>query len=381
MKITEMVARSACAVTGSNDLEVLHLVRNFPVFMGCSKSDVDKDLTADMQWSISLSSGLIQLSSLVPLQVLYSDTHGSGVVGRLWDMHHKAFANYINRSAPSSVLEIGGGHGILSKEYKSYNDIPWTIVEPNPSPVVGCDARYIKAYFDGNIKVERSFDAVVHSHVIEHVYQTDQFMANLSEIMTEGKSLVFSLPNMQRMLEKKYTNCINFEHTVFLTEPYIDYLLKKHGFRLIDKTYFLEDHSIFYTAIRDSKVTPIQLPPMLFETNRRIYQEYVDYHRALIDDLNQKIRKTNGPVYLFGAHIFSQYLIANGLAIESIQFVLDNDLAKQGSRLYGTSLSVCSPKVLRHIECPSVILKAGAYNNEIREDILSNINDTTRFLE
>jgi hypothetical protein len=206
-------------------------------------------------------------------------------------------------------------------------------------------------------------------------------MSDLVSYMEEGKLLIFSLPNLQKMLEKKYTNCINFEHTVFLTEPYIEYLLIKHGFRLIDKEYFLEDHSIFYSAVRDASLSPINLQPNLYAQNRLIYDEYVRYHESLIKNLNQQVNDTVGPLYLFGAHIFSQYLIANGLATDRIDYILDNDPKKQGKRLYGTNLVVQSPKILGDIEIPTVILKAGIYNDEIKEDIFNNINAKVRFLE
>ena len=51
---------------------------------------------------------------------------------------------------------------------------------------------------------------------------------------------------------------------------------------------------------------------------------------------------------------------------------------KQGKRLYGKIL-VCSPKVLKE-KNPVVILKAGVYNDEIKKDILTNINSKTIFL-
>ena len=199
--------------------------------------------------------------------------------------------------------------------------------------------------------------------------------------MDEGKKLVFSLPNMRVMLERKYNNCLNFEHTVFLTEHYIEFMLAKHGFRLLNSEYFMEDHSIFFNAIRDTKIKTVDLPQDLYEKNKKLYLNYIGYHETLIKDLNQKIRNSARPVYLFGAHIFAQYLVGFGLDTSRIVCLLDNDLKKHGKRLYGTTLNVQSPKILRGIEKPLVILKAGVYNNEIRQDILENINASSSFLE
>ena len=377
----QLINRNHCVVTGHNDLEHLHTMENFPVFMGCVHSSKADDVEVDMRWSISQASGLIHLEHLIPLEVLYPESHGSGGIGVLWDKHHKAFASFLNRMSPISVLEIGGAHGILSKEYRAFETIPWTILEPNPSPVDGCAARFIKGFFDDKFSYDDAFDTVVHSHVFEHIYEPGQFMQHLSGFMAKGQHLIFSLPNLQVMLERKYTNCINFEHTVFLTEPYIEYLLAQNGFRLLKKEYFMDDHSIFYATIRDETVKSIPLEAGLYDKNKQLYQDYVAYHEALIKELNQKIEESTQPVYLFGAHVFAQYLIAFGLDTSKIVSILDNDPNKQGKRLYGTNLMVQSPSVLREVDSPAVILKAGVYNQEIKEDILGNINQAVSFYE
>jgi len=199
--------------------------------------------------------------------------------------------------------------------------------------------------------------------------------------MEAGKRLVFSLPNMQAMLERKYTNCINFEHSIFLTEPYVEYLLAKHGFKILAKEYFMDDHSIFYSAIRDTRVMHTSLPRGLYETNKKLYLAYVDFHTALIADLNQRMEQTAQPIYLFGAHVFAQYLLEMGLNTDKIVCILDNDPKKQGRRLYGTKLNVASPQILVEIKDPIVILKAGVYNEEIKAAIVNKINRETVFLE
>jgi hypothetical protein len=375
------IERNQCAISGVTDLEPLYDFLDFPVFMGCLDQPAELDLKQDMSWWISRGSGLIQLKKLLPLDVLYPESHGAGAVGTLWEKHHKAFARFVNKTTPTSILEIGGAHGILEREYQQFGEISWTILEPNPSPVEGCKAIYIKGFFGGNFSYLGNFDTVVHSHLFEHIYEPDDFMRHLSGFMDEGKKLVFSLPNMQVMLERKYTNCINFEHTVFLTEPYVEFLLAQHGFKILEKEYFMDDHSIFYFAVRDPEVKPISLPHGLYEKNKRLYTDYVSYHKDLIDSLNQKISQATQPIYLFGAHVFAQYLIEMGLNTERIICLLDNDVKKQDRRLCGTRLKVKLPKVLSGVNAPIVILKAGVYNHEIKKDILENINESTVFFE
>ncbi len=376
----QLILRNKDVVTGDMNLEDLYSLADFPVFMGCGGDFQGEDIVAEMTWSISRTSGVIQLKKLIPLDILYSQSHHSGSVGGIWTEHHKSLSQFINRHKPSSVFEIGGAHGILAKLFQQFSKIPWTILEPNPSPVEGCDARFIKGFFDDKFLFEEVFDTVVHSHVFEHIYEPDQFMRHLAGFMDEGKHLIFSLPNMKVMLERKYTNCINFEHTVFLTEPYVEFLLTKHGFRLIDKEYFMDDHSIFYAAVRDGSVNPSDLPCGLYEKNKHLYMDYVHYHENMIQELNNKISDSTQHVYLFGAHVFAQYLIAFGLDTKRIVGLLDNDTNKHGNRLYGTNLMVQSPKILKDEKDPIVILKAGVYNDEIKKDILNNINPDVEFI-
>lgn len=379
-----LIARNNDVIMNHEDLMPLHCFKNFPVFMGCTNQKKELDLLSDMNWNISRESGAIQLNPLLPLEVIYKEQHGSGCVGDLWNQHHMAFARFVHYFNFKTVLEIGGLHGILNKLYQDLDrTIDWTIIEPNPIPVEGATAQFIKGFFDDQFKLDKSVDAILHSHVFEHIYDPHVFLNYISNFLADGKYLLFSLPNLEEMLRRNYTNVINFEHTIFLTEPYIEYLLSKYHFRIIKREYFKEDHSIFYACVRDSKTQLIELPEGLFEHNKKIFQEYLNYHRQLIDDLNAKIKtvKKNQKLYLFGAHIFSQYLISFGLNISRLDCIIDNDSNKQGKRLYGTNLKVFSPKILNKDDNgPVVILKAGVYNQEIKKDILQNINSRTIFL-
>jgi len=377
----ELIERTECALTHLPDLEDLYILKNFPIYMGCTTDPPESDIRSDMSWSIGKSSGLIQLKHLIPLDVLYAKSHGSGCVGALWLEHHKAFAHFISSFSPQDVLEIGGAHGMLAREYNKINAVRWTILEPNPSPADGTPARYLTGFFDNNFYCDFPVDAVVHSHVFEHMYEPDKFIKQISDFLPAGKYMFFSVPNMEEMIKRAYVNCINFEHTLLLTETHIEYLLSKHHFKIFSKEYFKDDHSIFYAATWDHATDLKTLPSDLYNVNRNTFNKYINTLIAATNRLNSKLMLHNGPVFLFGAHIFSQYLISFGLDESKIRCILDNDNNKQAKRLYGTKLQVASPMILGGLDAPVVILKAGVYNDEIRTDIINNINASTIFWE
>ena len=153
-------------------------------------------------------------------------------------------------SSPSNVLEIGGAQGILSRIYHcNHPNTSWTIVEPNPIPCKGVKAKFINSFFDDNFVSDEQYDTIVHSHVLEHVYDPLPFLSSIGNFLQTGQHLVFTLPNMRSMLERKYTNCINFEHTLFLAEEHIEWMLSKVLFESCKNSIFLKIIVYFIVAI------------------------------------------------------------------------------------------------------------------------------------
>lgn len=385
MALPEILQRTRCVIDGSPRLEPLHRFPEFPVYMGCTDDPPGTDPTHDMAWAICRDCGCIQLTELVPPPVLYARSHNSGLVGGLWARHHEAFAEFILEHGPASVLEVGAGHGILSIQvHRRRPEVDWVAVEPNPTPQPGCRARFIRGFFPGDVETGLSVDAVVHSHFLEHLYAPREFFADLGRFLAPGKLLLFSVPNMRVMLERKYTNCLNFEHSYLADEAAIERLLAEAGFATVDRRAFLDDHSLFYAARRMGGVggaaPAAPAPADAWARNRAAYEDYLRHHADEVARLNAFMAAHDGEVFLFGAHVFSQYLFAFGLDQGRITAVLDNDRSKQGRRLSGSRLAVASPEVLRAARNPAVILKAGVYNQEIRDDIVARINPETRFV-
>ena len=374
------VDRPQSLLTGSKHLEHLYTFKDFPVFMGCVDSLPEDDIVADMEWVIDRESGMIQLGKLLPLEVLYMDQHNDGT-GKVWKDLYTATANFIFKHRKGDrILEIGGAHDEIASRYLA--QVPsaeWTIVEPNPQHIHNEKVRVIKDWFDENFKMSEEVDMVVHSHVFEHTYDPAAFLSHIAQFLKPGQRHIFAFPNLLPMLERRYTNALNFEHTAFLTEYFTDYMLERTGFRIIAKEYYGDPHSILYATEKAQSVPEPAPLQNMYEEYKRVFLDFVAYHTELVKDLHVAIEDAKEPVYIFGAHIFSIYLIAFGLDTAKIFSVLDNSPLKQGKRLYGTELKVESPRVLHGKGKVNVILKAGMYNEEIKKDILENINPNVVF--
>ncbi|MFZ2303673.1 MAG: class I SAM-dependent methyltransferase [Minisyncoccia bacterium] len=378
-KLSTFDERTKSLLTGKDNLEHLYTFKDFPVFMGCVDSPKDEDIVADMVWDICKDTGLIQLQKLIPLEILYKNQHNDGT-GKIWGEHYKAFAEFIHTYKPKNLLEIGGAHDQIARNYRTLDpEINWTIVEPNPEHIEDPKIKVIKNWFDDKFIIDGHFDTIIHSHTFEHTYDPVVFIEHISKFMKKGDRHIFTFPNLLPMLKHNWTNCLNFEHTVFLTEDFTEYILKKFGFVILEKKYYGDPHSIFYAT--EKKETSSTLSPMenKYKEYKSIFMGYINYHLDMIKELNTLTESSDKPVYLFGAHIFSQTLIQFGLKTDKVVSILDNSPMKQGKRLYGTRFMIDSPKILKDKGSVNVILKAGGYNAEIKKDILENINSEVTF--
>ena len=372
--LKKYIERKKSVITGNN-LEIIHKFHNFPVFFGCTDLSKENDLVADMIWGIDPKCGAIQLTKLVPLEILYQEQHVDGT-GPTWNKYYEDFSKFIEYQKPKNVLEIGGGSGQLAKNVTKNNPkITWTVIEPNPIIKETNQIKVISGFFGSSLKVENKIDTIVLSQVLEHIYNPREFILDMANFLSMNGKVIIAYPQLTSWLSKKYTNALNFEHTI-LIDDFIEYLFIEQGFVINEKNKY-KDHSNFIVAEKKQKKINISIPNKYYEY-KSLYLNFISYNEKLVEKLNLKIKNTRKPVFLFGAHIFATYLFSFGLD-KSLAGILDNSKLKQNRRFYGTDFIVSSPLILKELGEVNVILKAGLYNDEIKKDILENINPNVNF--
>jgi len=392
MKSPKFGKRDTCLVRGTADLEDLYTIKNMPVSMYCVETPFESDIHADMVWSISRGAGCVQLSHLVPLGILYEHEHGSGAVGGVWKDHHAQFCQFVAAQGVHRPLEIGAGHGVLAKQFLNNNqDASWVIVDPNLPSWRHDRVSMVAGIFDLTFELPAgvpSVDAVIHSHTFEHMYAPRAFLEDVSRFLKVGEKHIFSLPRLDLWLERQYSNALNFEHTVLLTEGIIDELLKLTGFVILEKKYFRADHSIFYAtkkvsvSLLEKNAGSLCCGINEYVKNRALFLNFVASQQKVVDRINATLAfGEGGDIFLFGAHVFSQFLIAFGLDVSKVICIIDNDANKHGKRLYGTKFIVRGPNILKDAHQPKVVLQVGAYREEIMRGITEGVRKDVVFIE
>jgi len=366
-------------------IQPLYTIPNFPIYMGCIDNDKYKeDILLDLDFGISKNTGIIQICKYPNDEMIYMFGSHNNAYGKIWNELFDIILDEINEiknytgNNIKNIYEIGGGNGKLYNKIKnnlSYDK--YIIYEPNIELFNFSDKNLeIKQkYFDDN-DILYDADIILHSHVLEHITDPYNFLRNIKKNMSDNTYHIFAVPNLLVQFQKKHTNCLMFEHKNFITDIFIDWMLNDNDMEIINKKYFNE-HSIIYIVKKNTNLTKYKIPNM-YNVYNEILHDFFDHYTKYIYDINNIIDNKNKEVYIFGAHIFTQFLIAFGLHLDNIKCILDNDEYKINKRLYGTNLYVNHPGTIKGKNC-IVILNVGSYKNEILEQ-LQQINQNIEII-
>ena len=369
--------REKCIMCNSNDFKKIYSLNNFPVYMGTTTQAKKDDLYEDLEFLSCKKCGAGQIKNLIPLDILYKDSH-SGAIGSIWREHHSQFSVFASKFVSGNLIEIGGSNLIVANNLANLDSVEAITVCDNQIYHHNIKSKKIipKEEFFNPDMISDNIDCIIHTHLLEHLYDPVAEINDISRKLKPGAHMIFSAPLIDAMLKKFYTNAMNFEHTYLLCEEKIKEILRSSGFKILESKPFNE-FCTFYACQKVEKNTEINSGNYPDEL---IISEFVKHHIEEVGTIIDKIGNEKDNVFIFGAHIFTQYLLKCGLDESLFDCVLDNDKNKIGGRLYGTGLEVSSPSILKDLKSPLIILKAAQYTEEIKSDILDNINPSARFI-
>ncbi len=361
----KIINRYNCAICHEN-IKHIHSLENMPIKLCCT--DEPEINNAELSFSQCDKCGTIQLDKLIPLDVLYSNSHNYTSVGKVWENYFKLFCESINDSiTDKNILEIGDPSGKIANRMDKYKK--WFIIEPNKNKNIAFNEKieFIESFFDENFQTDKQIDMIVHSHLFEHIYEPNVFLKKCHEILVDDGEMFFGVPNMEYIGKNELApfSGIFFEHTILLNKENITYLLNKNGFNILTIIDY-ENHSILFHAKKSQTFSTSDNSAVNYE----LFSSSIENYKKFIEKCLHTIGENpNKKVYIFGASYNTQFLLSMGLNPENITGILDNSVDKQNKYLYGYNLKIHSPEIIRNNDDCVVILKNGYYSNEIMNQL------------
>ncbi len=359
-----MSLRDECIIC-NGEIEHLYTFTDFPIYMGSSTA---QDRRKDQTWNICKSCGTIQLKDLVALDVLYDKPHNPAI-GVTWDKHNKDFASYILQNSTGPIMEIGGGNGKIANKVLQVSPAQEYIVYDKHiydscKQTVICNEEFYDPETTGN---DYGYHTIVSSHFVEHMYNPNDYMESFYNNLQVGDKVIFSLPDITNLIEDKFTNGLNFEHTYQIDNYILQYLMNINGFDWVNSVHY-NRHNIFATFAKTYNT--IASISNNYEENKKRWFRFIEHHLFNARYLKESIKGYEHK-FLFGCHVFSQYLLYFGLEEKDFIGIIDNDYMKQDACLYGTNLMTYPSSIIKDLDDVAVIVQAGIYTDEISTKLLS----------
>ena len=338
-------------------LRELFTLKDYPITPSSSPDGDSADEYSDCIFAGCRVCGTLQLKTLIDPVKLYQNSHNSTENTPTWKEHHRLFAEFVSADTDSRLLEVGGNSGtlynLLKDKIPEYTILDICDSEKRPSTV---------KFLQGNCE---QFDFSGHSHIalshtFEHLYTPRNFIENLSRARVQ--SVFISIPNMEHLYNSKNISVLHNEHTFFVGDAEIQYLFSQYGYSCAKAATF-KQHSLFYHFVYDT-LAPILPLPISIQRTRDI-KHYLSKFQASLEKVVIDRACFICPAGHYGQKIYyylQQYQ-------RYIMGFIDNDVSKQGLRVYGTSAYVFSPDVLRvHKDNKlCIILYAGPYSEELKK--------------
>ncbi len=367
-----------CRFCGSRDLINLISYKNYPIFIGCSDEPSSMDELYNYEIWLCTGCAIIQQIDPPPLEILYKENRAFGI-GRTWQNHYKSFLKFLQPDIDQSdcILEVGGGNGILLRMIRDYNQkVTIYDIEPNPFYEIA-DVTTIQQYFNRHFQIDRDFNLIYCSHLVEHLSDVNEFLSKSNALLPPGGILVTACPNILKSFEHLHLNAFTTDHLNYFTPDTLSDLALKHGFRLNDFFQY-QDHGMYMRFEKMDQPQPTVKPgnSKQAESILSAFNEYDTMIEAYAEQINSTLKSD---YYLFGGHgltiSFLRYLADPGRVIA----ILDNEPTKKDRRLTGTEFYVRHPSKISEVAEPVVLIYMGAYTTEICQQLLE-INPTVNLI-
>lgn len=209
----------------------------------------------------------------------------------------KLIIELFRQERPGKLLDIPYGTGRFSRHLEEFGFDVYR-ADINPGVVKVSNKKFVKADLNGRIDFDNdAFDYCLCIEGIEHTFNPNNVIQELSRVLKPGGILYLSTPNVCRLKNRVHyfftgiSDIIepaplpvevphNFGlHVMSVPLPQLDYFLRKHGLQILQ----------IYAAKYHSKIISKLLRPLIKVKMRRAYRRCRDENAKIVTGRLEKL--------------------------------------------------------------------------------------------
>ncbi len=298
-----------------------------------------------------------------------------------WLAHARSYVHYMvkrfNLNSTSHVVEAAANDGYLLQYFQNLN-IPCTGIEPTQSTASAARKKgidMVEDFFGTRLARDlssrgKTADLIVANNVLAHVPDINDFVAGFGALLKPSGIATFEFPHLLRLLEGDQFDTIYHEHFSYLSLTSVEHIFTANGLSLFD----VEEHPTHGGSLRvfaqrdDAKPWPIstRIADMKAHetrtglTSKTYYSGFQKRCENIKDNLLFfliRAKRDGKSVAAYGAAAKGNTLLNfTGVRPDLIQFVVDQNPAKQGKFLPGSRIPILEVGSLRKFKPDYVII-------------------------
>jgi hypothetical protein len=282
------------------------------------------------------------------------------------------------------AMEIASNDGYLLRNYVDAG-VPVLGVDParNIAAVaeehgVATVCDFFGAALAERLRAEGRRASVLHANnVLAHVPDVNGVVSGIATILADHGIAVIETPYVRDLIDELEFDTIYHEHLFYYSLHSLSVLFERNGLEIVDVEHLpIHGGTLRVFAAHSGAAAPAPAVDALREVERAAGMTTIDYYQdfaARVDDLCASLRALLASLKADGSTIAGYGAAAKGATLcnyagigtETIDFVVDRNVHKQGRYMPGVRLPIADPSALLERRPDYLLLLAWNFADEI----------------
>jgi len=289
--------------------------------------------------------------------------------------------DYVNLVRGSLIADIGGNDGSLLLQFrKKYSDLEYVNVECSKSFVdinQKNNITYINKYFNEATILPKTAKLITSTNVFQHTPPLRSFVKGIYNNLDEEGIWCLEFPYLMSTFINNFYDQAYHEHVYYYCLTAVKKLVEQEGLYVINVSYHDIHTGTLRLIISKNKDLVDNTIESFLNLEKFIDKEYcinwgmsidlkIEYFRSFFEGLKEQNVKIAG----FGAAIKGcVFLNTCKLDYNTIDFIIDDTLEKQGKFVPGTGIEVFSRDILKTKFPDYILILAHNFKDYIIESL------------